>query len=96
MAGGVNMRTQAGLPDERRSKMLEVYKYGFMVDELTLFLDTHPHDQNALEAFREANKKYNEASENYSRMYGPLTVSIYDPDSKWCWNSGPMPWQGEV
>lgn len=90
----VKMRPQGNA--DRRSLMQQVYQYGFLVDEMKLYLDTHPDDEEALSFFNNARKAYAEAVKNYTMFCGPLVVSMYEPDNKWTWNRGPMPWEGEV
>lgn len=81
---------------DKKNLMMEIYKYGFIVDDLKLYLDTHPEDSKALECFNEARENYENAVKNYTKLYGPLLVSMYEPDCKWNWNKGPMPWDQEV
>jgi spore coat protein JB len=92
----IPVKTRPGCPNDKKALMLEIYRYGFMVDELVLYLDTHPQDQAALECFRDVRGRYMEAVQSYTKMYGPLMASFYEPDCKWTWNQGPMPWEGEV
>ena len=46
----------------------------FAVDDVKLFLDTHPCDQNALAYFQEYSRMRNEALKEYAKYYGPLTI----------------------
>lgn len=89
-------RMRPSCPNDKKELMMEIYKYGFVVDDLKLYLDTHTEDQSAIECFNEARNNYLEAVKNYTKMYGPLLISMYDADCKWTWNMGPMPWEGEV
>lgn len=66
----------------------------FAVDDIKLFLDTHPHNQEALTYFEEYKCMRNKALNEYARFYGPLTVDTADtPDDCWKWVSEPWPWQ---
>lgn len=52
-------RKEAGSMDnnmDRMQLMKEIGEASFMVNDLTLYLDTHPTDQEALKAFSEASK----------------------------------------
>lgn len=96
MNNTIPAKPRPACPNDRKGMMMEIYKYGFLVDDLKLYLNTHPEDHAALECFSEARKNYFDAVKSYTKMYGPLLVSIYEPDCKWTWNMGPMPWDGEV
>lgn len=74
----------------------EVYKWGFMMDDIRLYLDTHPEDRGAMEAYRDARNSYKSAMANYTTNVGPLYAQMYTPEGKWKWNSSPMPWEGEI
>ena len=67
---------------------------GFAAHETVLFLDTHPNDAAALEAFNKYVEVYRKLYKEYLEIYGPLTAF----DSK-CnngsfeWVEGPWPWE---
>ena len=67
----------------------------FMVDDVKLFLDTHPCDENAMACFKEYSDKRNELLKEYSKLYMPLTVDLADMSctERWNWIHEPWPWQ---
>ena len=66
----------------------------FTVDDVKLFLDTHPHNQEALCLFEEYKCLRNKALKEYAKYYGPLTVDTADtPSDYWNWVKEPWPWQ---
>ena len=67
----------------------------FAVDDVQLFLDTHPEDQEALNYFHEYNKLRKEALMEYAKYYGPLTIDSAHASckDKWAWINEPWPWQ---
>ncbi|WP_461809814.1 spore coat protein CotJB [Faecalimonas sp.] len=66
----------------------------FAVDDTKLFLDTHPENKEALSHFQEYNTIRAQALEDFSRLYGPLTLdSITDCSDYWQWIEEPYPWQ---
>lgn len=66
----------------------------FAVVEVTLYLDTHPCDQEALEYFRHYSKLRNKAMKEYADAYGPLTVDTNSNNSDtWEWVKNPWPWE---
>ena len=67
----------------------------FAVDDVKLFLDTHPCDQNALAYFQEYSRMRNEALKEYAKYYGPLTIDTTAESctDRWNWINEPWPWQ---
>lgn len=66
--------------------------YRFAIIELGLYLDTHPEDEKALCLHREYSRKFKMLSEQYQKVYGPLTIMY--PCRKWRWLEEPWPWEG--
>lgn len=66
----------------------------FVVTELTLYLDTHPHDQRALEYFAHYNKMKNQMEREFSQKYYPLSTRLEDCGNEWRWGAAPLPWEG--
>lgn len=66
--------------------------YRFAIIELGLYLDTHPEDEKALCLHREYSRKFKMLSEQYQKVYGPLTIMY--PCKKWRWLEEPWPWEG--
>ncbi len=66
----------------------------FAVDDLRLYLDTHPEDTEAAQLIGEYLAERKRLADEYRDTVGCLEA--YDPDltSGWNWNSGPMPWKG--
>ncbi len=67
----------------------------FAVNELNLYLNTHPQDTNALDMFNEVSQKRLALLEEYAKKYGPLIVDYADGNCKegWNWIQMPWPWQ---
>lgn len=79
-----------------RQELLErINEASFAVDDVKLFLDTHPCDQEAMEYFEKYSQMRNEALKEYAKYYGPLTVdtAIYASKEHWSWIDEPWPWQ---
>ncbi len=66
----------------------------FAVNDIVLYLDTHPMDQEALAYFNHFGEVRMHALKEYESCYGPLTVDTAKPDQKWLWAMQPMPWEG--
>lgn len=79
----------------RKDLMNRINEASFAVDDVKLYLDTHPWDDEALVYFQEYSRIRNDALKEYARYYGPLTVDtvVYSEDEKWRWVNEPWPWQ---
>ena len=66
----------------------------FAVDDVKLFLDTHPCNTEALEYFEEFKKQRVQALKEYAKLYGPLTLDTAGSGAdRWTWIHEPWPWQ---
>ena len=63
----------------------------FAVDELGLYLVTHPEDQEALELYWNYIRLAQEGRDKYQQAYGPLTQTDVTPGS-YRWLNDPWPW----
>jgi spore coat protein JB len=82
--------------NEQEKLLHDIGVLSFVVTELSLYLDTHPTDRKALEYFRHYNRLANQARQEYSTKYTPLTISCVDTSecNDWQWALSPMPWEG--
>ncbi len=75
------------------SLMQVIQMYDFYLDELVLYLDTHPNCRIALDEL----KKYRELSvaahEAYIKNYGPITAEQSDTTTSFTWVKDPWPWE---
>ena len=63
----------------------------FAIQELALYLDTHPDDEKALCLHNKYCKEYRDLTDKYQKVYGPLTINY--PCNKWRWLETPWPWE---
>lgn len=82
------------LPKEFYAAMEELQAVDFVLVELTLYLDTHPEDYDAINQFNQFAKERRRLKKVVESMYGPLqqygnSYSGYP----WDWKEGPWPWQ---
>lgn len=73
-----------------------INKVSFAVNDIQLFLDSHPDSQEALAYFHEHSELRNAALKEYSCRFGPLTIdTVTDNSSKcWEWIEQKWPWEG--
>ena len=76
----------------RHTLLHEIMSLNFAINDLVLYLDTHPNDERALCLHNNYSKTLKELKDKYQKVYGPL--SIYFPCNKWRWLEEPWPWEG--
>ncbi len=75
----------------KQSLLHEIMSLNFAVNDLVLYLDTHPQDTRAINKHNEYSEKVIELTEKYQRLYGPLTVNF--TSETWDWIDEPWPWE---
>lgn len=79
-------------------KMNEINTISFAINDLTLYLDTHPTCEKGLTLFKELLQKRLDLLAEYAEEFNPLTqISIITgtPDTcEYGWSEGPLPWEG--
>ncbi len=71
----------------------ELQTLGFVVQELALYLDTHPQDQEALELYRQYQKMYRKCAEEFEQKFGPLNHVTPMEGKEYTWPQDPWPWE---
>lgn len=81
---------------EQKQLMEYITQISFAMDDVVLFLDSHPCDTDALAYYEELRKERQSAVDSYTCQYG--AIQKYDVNTEgdvWSWNMGPWPWQIE-
>lgn len=71
----------------------EIQALGFAIQELALYLDTHPNDQEALMHYRKYQQMYNAVKKQYTAKCRPLTHMSISSDDEYSWLCDPWPWE---
>ena len=71
----------------------ELQVLAFAVNELALYLDTHPEDEEALQLYRTYQKMLHEGSTAYSENQMPLNHTTPVTQNKYTWLDEPWPWE---
>ena len=79
--------------DERNQLLEQIRLASFGINEMNLFLNTHPNDGNALAHYQRYKSMRDQAWRIYTNKYGPLTTYDSEDNSYWSWVDGPWPWQ---
>ena len=67
----------------------------FVLVDLTLYLDTHPFDREAMDYFNHYARIKNKMSRDFSMRHFPLTMDQAESNKEWRWGAAPLPWEGE-
>lgn len=74
--------------------LLEFLRLQFTEIELTLYLDTHPDDQEALNTYNSIVPQLKQCLEACERIYGPLRpYGNATSQCPWQWINSPWPWE---
>ena len=80
---------------EKDVLLREINTRSFAVDDLKLFLDTHPDSEEALRALNSNLAAREEAVNKYEAVFGPLTIEGQSAKDVYAWTEGPWPWEKE-
>lgn len=82
------------LPAEFYEAMEQLQAVDFVLVELTLYLDTHPEDQDAIQQFNHFAKERRRIKKVVESYYGPLMQYGHSYSGyPWNWDDTPWPWQ---
>ena len=70
--------------------------FHFAIQELGLYLDTHPNDMEALDLFNEYVEQYSAAMQQYEQKHGPMNQMAAGLNGRYEWTDGPWPWEFEA
>ena len=87
---------ECSTPDKEQM-MCQINEVSFAINDILLFLDTHPHNHEAMEFYRKYARIRHDLLKEYAKYFGPLTVdTAYESDeSKWQWVLQPWPWENQ-
>lgn len=92
----------------QKELLKQITEISFTVNDLNLYLDTHPIDTNALTAYQDAMTQRKQLMKTYGENFEPLTLNCVCPDTNnktktntkypdqkhFTWCDGPLPWEG--
>lgn len=79
-----------------QSQLLQkINEVSFAVDDILLYLDTHPCDEKALAFYQENAEARRRLMSEYAKSYGPLTIddAAESCGDTWKWMEQPFPWE---
>lgn len=78
--------------NEREMLMLNILKLSFALNDLNLYLDLNPNDQEVYELFKKYSLMYQKYLEQYEQNYQVLEL-CHDIYGKYTWLDNPWPWE---
>lgn len=82
-------------PPEMTTPLRELMALCFVLDELVLYLDTHPLDTEAFALWKELSKLEREGWARYTALCGPLTHADLAYQESFSWLENPWPWDAD-
>jgi spore coat protein JB len=83
---------------KREQLMSKINQVSFFLDDLTLYLDTHETDAQALKLYHEKSLECAELRKQFAEEFYPLTRLCVPErgsgEASFCLQEGPMPWEG--
>ncbi len=81
---------------DKCDSMKNLQAVSFALDDLRLFLDTHPFEKEALKNFENYKQQRKQVLEDYEKNFGPILSYCVNEENQWTWVESPWPWEGEV
>ena len=81
---------------EEEARMYDLMAIWFMINEMNIYLDTHPDDEEALHLLNDSIQKYDDLKVEFSMKYYPLCLTIGDFTKKPFKWTCKWPWEGDV
>jgi len=77
----------------RRELEKQIYEISFYLDDLSLYLDLHPCDEEALEMRAKYQQIETQLENEYEYRFGPIRMTGADECTHFSWIDDPWPWQ---
>ncbi|MGE6258867.1 spore coat protein CotJB [Heyndrickxia sporothermodurans] len=82
------------VPPEYYKILEDLQAIDFVIVELTLYLDTHPGDKDAVQQYNLSIQQRKKIKKEFENRFGALTNFGYSYSQfPWEWKNAPWPWQ---
>lgn len=83
---------------ERDELLKKLSELDFIAVDLALYLNTHPSDREAIQAYNQVITAADAVRMRYEEAYGPLCSfrSFASDTQDWQWREDPWPWQADA
>lgn len=79
---------------DREKKLYDIMGLSFAINDLNLYLDLYPNDQECYKKFKQYIMEEKKLKKEYEMMYGPLTLNQVE-SNEYKWLENPWPWDNE-
>ncbi len=79
--------------NEKGLLVLKIYEYNFALNDLSLYLDLHPNDNQIYSLFKQYTEEQRACVDLYEKKYGPMELDDSDYSS-YMWYKEPWPFVG--
>lgn len=80
-------------PEGYYEALYDLQAIDFTLVELTLYLDTHPVDTQALGQYNQLAKQSQEMKHRFEERFGPITHRSVSATAPFGWTVTPWPWE---
>lgn len=80
----------------RMELLKQITAVDFMIEDLHLYLNTHPEDQNAIVKYNTFVMQSQALKQQYQNFFGMLSEHNSFSHSPWQWINEPWPWKYEA
>lgn len=88
----MNCNNKNQVLSEQQAMLQNLQQLQFAVNDLALFLDTHPNDPVALYRHKQYSTQLKQLKDIYENQYGPLCLYSVERGDSWRYIDGPWPW----
>ena len=83
---------------DRDELLKSLSELDFIAVDLALFLNTHPENKEAIQAYNQVITAADTVRMKYEDTFGPLCSfrSYAGNTNHWAWNDNPWPWQADA
>ena len=83
---------------DRDELLKSLSELDFIAVDLALFLNTHPENKEAIQAYNQVITAADTVRMKYEDAFGPLCSfrSYAGNTNHWAWNDNPWPWQADA
>lgn len=75
------------------SLLMYINQVSFAMDDVNLFLDTHPCNKEAMEYYHMVKEQREKAMKEYNQKFGPLQIDQVESCDYWTWVEQAWPWE---
>ena len=79
---------------DKKKLLRYIQEVSFAIDDVVLYLDTHPYDEEALKYYKKYKQLLEKVRAEYQKRFGPLNHGTPQTSESYQWLDDPWPWEG--